>query len=119
MPVLSLFNLWPKYLSSSLYSGNTAGSIIYLSDNLANQLPSKASEITNELDNSIYLNSWSQRELGVAAYPDTEVQLKVFKKLCLRFPDEAPVLVITIRSAPNIFTGQRVERTWFCDELNN
>ena len=75
MPFLNLFNLWPAYLSSSFFSGNTNEGTVYLSDKSASFLPQ---QLTNYLDNEntpniINIKSWSMKELNVPAYPEKRV----------------------------------------------
>lgn len=72
MPLLNFFNLWDSYLSHNLYSGNTSGGVVYVSDSVENKLPEaiKPYSIGELNQNQITIKYWCMMELGVPAYPE-------------------------------------------------
>lgn len=72
MPLFNFFNLWDSYLSNNLYSGNTSGGVIYVSDSVENKLPEaiKPYSIGELNQNQITIKYWCMMELGVPAYPE-------------------------------------------------
>ena len=72
MPLFNFFNLWDSYLSSNLYSGNTSGGVIYVSDSVEAKLPEAIKPYCiGELNqNQITIKYWCMMELGVPAYPE-------------------------------------------------
>lgn len=117
MPVFSLFDLWPMSLSSALYSGNKEQSRVYMDDSFSALLPPSVQSHVRQEDQSILLNVWAMEELGIAAYPDMDVHVSTFKYICQKHPENAPYLVLTTYSKPNIFNGNRMETSYFCNDL--
>ena len=72
MPLFNFFNLWDSYLSHNLYSGNTSGAVIYISDAVEAKLPQhiKPYSIGELNQNQITIKYWCMMELGVPAYPE-------------------------------------------------
>jgi len=72
MPLLNFFNAWDSYLSHNLYSGNTSGGVIYISDNVEAKLPAAIKQYSKgEMNmNQINIKYWCMIELGVPAYPE-------------------------------------------------
>ena len=72
MPLFNFFNMWDSYLSHNLYSGNTSGGVIYLSDNTEKNIPAEIKPYSmGEMDqNQITIKYWCMMELGVPAYPE-------------------------------------------------
>jgi len=72
MPLLNFFNTWDSYLSHNLYSGNTSGGVIYVSDSVESKLPAYIKPYCfGELNqNQITIKYWCMMELGVPAYPE-------------------------------------------------
>lgn len=119
LPALSFPGFWPKNLSSALYSGNKARATIYLSEDIVKQLPDNVKTHVNEYDYSIMLNTWSQKELGVAIYPNSDVHRRIFKKLCHQYSESSYELVLESQSEPDLLTGEKQTNTLFCDEPDN
>ena len=82
-PLLNFFNCWDSYLSHNLYSGNTSGGIIYVSDEFKATLPSyiQPYAIGGYNQNQINIKYWCMKELGVPAYPE----IRNFKKVARTF----------------------------------
>lgn len=72
MPLFNFFNDWDSYLSHNLYSGNTSGGVVYISDNVKQKLPPYLQTYAaGELNqNQINIKYWCMMELGVPAYPE-------------------------------------------------
>lgn len=75
MPLFSLKNDWPSYLSNSLYSGNTDDAKIILSDKALNSLPYYIRNfvVKNSDYNLLYIKTWCITELKTPCYPEKEV----------------------------------------------
>ncbi|MBS1638019.1 MAG: hypothetical protein JST26_19050 [Bacteroidetes bacterium] len=74
-PVFSLFNRWPSYLSSSLYSGNTNSGDIILSDKALKSLPYYIRNfvVKNSDYNVLYVKAWCITELKTPCFPEKPV----------------------------------------------
>lgn len=72
MPLLNFFNLWDSYLSHNLYSGNTSGGVIYVSDSVESKLPAAVKPycLGDMNQNQITIKYWCMMEMGVPAYPE-------------------------------------------------
>lgn len=116
-PALSFIGWWPQYLSSALYSGNKATATVYMSDSMAAKLSEHTRAGMNPADNSISLNTWSLRELGVPPYPSEKIQQQLFSRICERSGDEQQLLVFEGYSRPDILTGERQKTTLFCEDV--
>lgn len=80
-PLLNFFNSWDSYLSHNLYSGNTAGGVIYISDQVEAKLPEEIREYSKgEMNlNQITIKYWCMMELGVPAYPEKRNYIGITK----------------------------------------
>ncbi len=78
-PIFSLNNKYDSYLSSSLYSGNTHGCKLILSDKAYQKLPFYLkSFVTRNSDyNILYIKNWAMNELNVPCVPE----YRIFKKV--------------------------------------
>ena len=103
MPLFSFFGLWDSYLSSSLYSGNTKEGYI---------LTYEASGLE-----STSVSDLSMREMNVPAYPEERVFKEVFASLCegARLPEP----ILRVRGTPDIFSGERRDELYRCDEVRH
>lgn len=119
MPLLSLFGLWQRYLSGALYSGNTAGAEVRLSDGVAGRLPP---QVRGKLrpdgagGATLDINHWSYAELKVPAYPSARVYRGAAARLC-EFADRPSDLVLSISEAPRLFGGPAGVTTLDCAAL--
>jgi hypothetical protein len=102
-PILSFFGLWHSYLSSSLYSGNIKQGYLLTYD---------ASGFK-----SMDIVDLSLKEMNVPAYPEKRVFKNVFAARCgeVGFPE--PILLV--RGTPDIFSGERSEEVYRCDEVHH
>lgn len=115
MPAFSLMQIWPKYLSSALYSGNKIKTELYISDDFKSDLPGQVQVAVNDTTNVISLLRWSLVELGVPDQPELRIYERVFDDLCKRTDDEFDV-ILKLYSEPNIITGKREETSYFCGD---
>jgi len=78
-PIFSLNNKYDSYLSSSLYSGNTHGCKLILSDKAYQKLPFYLkSFVTKNSDyNILYIKNWAMNELNVPCVPE----YRIFKQV--------------------------------------
>jgi hypothetical protein len=96
-PVLSVFNIWDQYLSSSLYSGNGTLGVIYISDAVFNQLPETIEDYVYEEGpnlNRLSIDSWSRGELNVPPYPETRIYKRVAQTICAYTRDSIDVKLV-------------------------
>ncbi len=86
-PIFSLNNKYDSYLSSSLYSGNTHGCKLILSDKAYSKLPYYLrSFVTRNSDyNILYIKNWAMTELNAPCIPEH----RVFKQV------QAYIILIT------------------------
>lgn len=106
MPILSFFNLWDSYLSSSLYSGNINAAKIYISDSVKRKLPNEAQSFISESganENILDFYGWSFDELNVPPYPETRVYKDIARSVCGYSGDEKGVTLV-IDGKPSIFS---------------
>jgi len=103
MPILSFFGLWHSYLSSSLYSGNTKQGYLLTYD---------ASGLK-----SMSISALSLKEMNVPAYPEKRVFKNVFADRCEEVGLPEPSLLV--RGTPDIFSGERPEEVYRCDEVRH
>jgi hypothetical protein len=116
MPVLSFWNMWPKYFSGALYSGNKIKSELYFSDQFKNDFSQELQNLIDNDKNRTSINNWTLSEANVATYPSEKYLLKFFENLCDSSQSEFDIIMI-LKSEPNIISGKRKESSYFCDEL--
>jgi hypothetical protein len=107
MPVLSFFNLWDSYLSSTLYSGNTNGAQIYISDFVKQKLPAEIQRYTARTETDRYALDffhWSFDELNVPPYPETRVYKDIARNFC-EYAENKNDVVLVVNGKPTLFNG--------------
>lgn len=107
LPLLSLFSLWERFLSGAVYSGNTAGAVLRLSDAVAGRLPAQVrSKVRPDGagGGTLDIDHWSYTELKVPAYPSTRVYRGAASRLC-EFAERPSEVVLLIREAPSPLGG--------------
>lgn len=84
-PLFSLNNKYDSYLSSSLYSGNTHGCKLILSDKAYERLPYylRAFVVTNSDYNLLYVKQWAMAELNTPCVPEYRIFEKVQERVIL------------------------------------
>jgi hypothetical protein len=120
LPLLSLFGLWERYLSGALYSGDTAGAEVRMSEGVASKLPTQVRlkarpDATGAA--TLDLNHWSYTELKVPAYPSPRVYRGAAARLC-DFAERPSDVVLTITEAPRLF-GSADVTTLDCSALRS
>jgi hypothetical protein len=85
LPLFSLNNKYDSYLSSSLYSGNTHGCKLILSDKAYGKLPYYLrSFVTKNSDyNILYIKHWAMAELNTPCVPEYRIFKKVQERIIL------------------------------------
>lgn len=85
LPLLSFNNKYDSYLSSSLYSGNTHGCKLILSDNAYRKLPLyiRAYVARNSDYNLLYVKQWAMAELNAPCVPERRIFEKVRERVIL------------------------------------
>jgi hypothetical protein len=119
MPVLSYFNLWDSFPSSTLYSRNTTQAVLHLSDPVFNRLPTVArrgARIRGD-DNLIDINQWSYAELNVPAYPEPRIYRNVARLLCA-YAETPSDVILEIQGKPRALDGVRQITTLRCEDLS-
>lgn len=79
LPAFSFVNKYDSYLSSSLYSGNTHGCKLILSDEAYQKLPLyiRAYTVKNSGYNLLYIKHWAMAELNTPCVPEHRIFEKV------------------------------------------
>lgn len=117
MPIFSFFNLWDSYLSSTLYSGNTNGAQIYISDAAKHRLPLPIQRYTLRAEPNRNLLDpffWSLDELHVPPYPETRVYKDIARSIC-RYADNRNDVVLIVNGKPTLFNGDH-QSTYDCSQ---
>ena len=85
LPVFSLINKYDSYLSSSLYSGNTHGCKLILSDQAYRKLPLylRAFTVKNSDYNQLYIKQWAMTELNTPCVPEQRIFEKVRERVIM------------------------------------
>lgn len=85
LPVFSLVNKYDSYLSSSLYSGNTHGCKLILSDQAYRKLPLylRAFTVKNSDYNQLYIKQWAMAELNTPCVPEQRIFEKVRERVII------------------------------------
>ncbi len=85
LPVFSFSNKYDSYLSSSLYSGNTHGCKLILSDRAYSKLPLyiRAYVVRNSDYNLLYIKQWAMAELNTPCVPEYRIFEKVQERVIL------------------------------------
>jgi hypothetical protein len=118
MPILSFFNLWDSYLSSALYSGNTNGAQIYISDSVRHKLPNAVQPYvirTGANEHILDYYHWSFGELNVPTYPETRVYKGIVRDICA-YADTTADVMLVVRGKPTIF-NRDLPSTFTCSDL--
>ncbi len=119
MPAFSLFDLWDSYLSSALYSGNTAESVVYVSDSVIARLPTEIQVLIrghSEARNVLSISRWSFKELNVPPYPEHRIFKNVARTICTHAGNTAEV-ILSIQERPHWLTGVRATTRYECSNL--
>jgi hypothetical protein len=118
LPLLSFFNLWDSYLSSSLYSGDFQVAVIHVNDKVRERLPAAVQNYAEGVDGEWSINPvrWSVRELNVPPYPEPRVFKKIARSICA-YADDPSDVKLTIYSKPHRLTGARTSASYSCREL--
>ena len=118
MPVLSLFNLWDSYLSSTLYSGNTNGAQIYISNSVKQKLPVEIQQYATKTEtdkNELDFFDWSFDELNVPPYPETRVYKDITEDIC-KYAENKDEVVLVVSGKPTWFNGDH-KSSYDCSNL--
>lgn len=85
LPIFSFSNTYDSYLSSSLYSGNTHGCKLILSDEAYRKLPLyiRAYVVRNSNYNLLYVKQWAMAELNTPCVPEKRIFEKVQERVIL------------------------------------
>jgi predicted DCC family thiol-disulfide oxidoreductase YuxK len=119
MPAFSLIDLWDSYLSSALYSGNTAEAVVYVSDPVIGRLPTEIQKFArgqHEAGNVLSISRWSFEELNVPPYPEERIFKNVARTICA-YAEKASDVMLTIEGRPNWLTGERATTSHDCSNL--
>ncbi|HEX5709110.1 MAG TPA: hypothetical protein VFX96_17545 [Pyrinomonadaceae bacterium] len=120
MPLLSRFDLWDSYLSSTLYSGNTVAAVIHLDEATKARLPPGIQGYAQEGraggEFMISPDRWSHAELNVPSYPEKRIFINIARRLCAYAEDPAGVRLV-IYEKPNWLSGRRETHTHNCSDL--
>lgn len=117
LPALSFLGLWDPYLSSALYSGNTAQAVVLVEPEAVGRLPPVVRRNTWHRTPPAFidLNRWSYEELNVPAYPAQRVLKRVGREVCRAY-DTSGTMVLQILGRPDWRTGNRPRQSFACDD---
>ena len=110
LPALSLVDLWDSYLSSALYSGNTAQAVIYVRPSVIDRLPVAIHPYVWQKTEPFFLdvNRW--------VYPEPRVYRRITEQICVYAQDPADI-TLRIKERPNPLSGRRISRYYDCRHL--
>jgi uncharacterized membrane protein YphA (DoxX/SURF4 family) len=105
MPLFNFFNAWDSYLSHNLYSGNTSGGEIQMSESMYLKLPPEIQQHALDDGTSYILNIkyWCMQETGVPAYPEDRNFRQVVNYVA-RYADDESQFYYTF--TPKLKAGQ-------------
>ncbi|MCW3082907.1 MAG: hypothetical protein JWP12_273 [Bacteroidetes bacterium] len=109
MPLFNFFNAWDSYLSHNLYSGNTSGGVIFITDVVKEKLPAyiKTYAIPEEGQSEINIKYWCMKELGVPAYPEKRNFEAVKNSLFAYTNDTSQIYLLY---TPKLKAGEKVKQ---------
>jgi hypothetical protein len=118
LPALSLVDLWDSYLSSALYSGNTAQAVIYVSSSVIDRLPAAIHPHVWQTTEPFFLdvNRWAYGELNVPVYPEPRVYRRIAEQICAYAQGSADIK-LRINERPNPLSGHRAAQYYDCQHL--
>jgi hypothetical protein len=118
MPAFSFFDLWDSYLSSSLYSGNTHQSAVYLSPAVLARLPKEIHPFVWQRSEPYFLdmNRWAYDELKVPVYPEPRIFRQVARRIC-QYAQGTPSISLWIKGKPHPLTGAFDSEYYDCELL--
>ncbi len=105
LPVFSFNNKYDSYLSSSLYSGNTHGCKLILSDKAYRKLPLyiRAYVVRNSDYNLLYIKQWAMAELNTPCVPEYRVFEKVQERVILLTRSSAEDVKLDFKERQKLF----------------
>ncbi len=119
MPLFSFFGLWDSYMSAALYSGNTTGAGVHVSDSVRRSLPAEVQSYASKIANDEYwldISSWSLGELNAPPYPERRIYENIARRICAHAQEPSEVILeIQERSSP--LSGSRATRRHDCSSL--
>ena len=119
MPLLSFFDRWDSYLSSSLYSGNIRTAAIFVDESVGARLPAAVQENARPQSDGRFLitvSDWALNELNVTPYPENRAFRAVAEHLCTYADDPSDVELIVL-GKPALFNGDRSITGFECSDL--
>jgi len=104
-PLFSLNNKYDSYLSSSLYSGNTHGGKLILSDKAYMKLPYYLRSFTakNSNYNSLYIKHWAMAELNTPCLPEYRIFKTVQERVIILTGTTAEDVKLEFKEREKIF----------------
>lgn len=118
LPALSLADLWDSFLSSSIYSGSTYQSAVYLSPAVLARLPAEIHPHVWQKSEPFFLdiNRWAYAELHVPVYPEPRIFRRVTKRICEYAPG-VPAISLWVKGKPHPLTGLFGSEYYDCESL--
>jgi hypothetical protein len=120
MPLFSFFGFWDSYLSASLYSGNTKGATIYVSEAVKSRLPETIRDLALKSEaggtNLVSIADWSFKELNVSPYLESRVFKNAARHVCAYTEQPAEVKLV-ISGKPNPIDGSEEAEVYDCSGL--
>ena len=104
MPLLSFFELWDSYLSSSLYSGASRRAYVMEWDGSEWQMTR--------------IGDLAERELNAPAYPEESVFKSVFVQRWCETQTGYQGAVLRVDGRPAILSGERSSEFYGCDDVS-
>jgi hypothetical protein len=119
LPALSFLDRWDAYPSLALYSPRIEAAKICFGDGVKHRLPADFPPVVETRaphSYELWLEQWSQQELGTPAYPSARVLRAVAKRFCTSVGD-APQMRVVVWFKPDAVTGVSSNRVFEPREL--
>ncbi|HSW87927.1 MAG TPA: DCC1-like thiol-disulfide oxidoreductase family protein [Candidatus Saccharimonadales bacterium] len=119
LPLLSFFNLWDSYLSSTNYSGNTKTAQLAIKNTAFAYLDPELKQYISQKNNDysiINIQDWSVNEMNVLDYPETRIFQAIAKSLCRQTHNPSDI-ILSVYEKPDWITARSVTNTYTCNNL--
>jgi hypothetical protein len=115
LPGLNFWNLWDRYLSGALYTGNSPVAVMRIDQPVVEQLSKRARQtvfVSKSGESFLPLLQWSLGELNVPPYPEDRVYKDIARQLC-KFSEKSSQVELIVREPRRFSEGFDVKR-WNC-----
>jgi hypothetical protein len=119
LPLLSFFNLWDSYLSSTMYSGTGNSATISLNPSIKQNFPAEIQRYFVPQNGKLLFDyfNWSHDELNVTFPSETRLFKDLAEYLC-GYAHHASDVVVLIHGKPTLFRSDK-PTTYTCATLKS